>query len=401
MTYDIVQTTFLLSVAANGASGIQATQTQLQGYLEAYLNGGSTPINTRYEGFFPLMNSQLAGGDWGVVWGPCLYSVNGDKSGEATNAMYVAHSAALSTYVVAIAATNFKSLNDWFGQDFDVTPGGMVEWPPTLPFKKGPAHLPWLNTKPAISAGTALGLSNLMTKLTDPSRGSLKNFLDSCVSDKKTPSDNQTLIFCGHSLAGALAPTLALYLYPQPNKSGWKQVLVLPTAGATPGNGKFADLFNAAFPQASSGASAKYGDWNTDYANARDAVPHAWNHVGEVVSAADGQGNYPSMYGDICPKMGKGLFELTQGIELGVALGSYANITQQVYPPEWGCWSWTQNPDGSWQYPPVWQPATTYGDSNPISTQDDLKAMIQATHVDQYSKFFGVTPPPRMPVSLP
>jgi hypothetical protein len=394
MTYDIVQTTFLLSIAANGAAAIQATQTQLQGYLEAYLNGGTSPIGTHYDGFFPLMNSQLAGGDWGVVWGPCLYSVNGDQPGEATNAMYVAHSAALSTYVVAVAATNFKSVYDWFDEDFDVAPNYMAEWPPALPFVKK-AHLPWtINVPPAISASTALGLSNLLTQLSDPSKGSLQKFLGSVMSN------NQTLIFCGHSLAGALSPTLALYLYPQPAKSGWKQVLVLPTAGATPGNGKFAALFNAAFPPVSSGVQAPYGNWNTDYANANDAVPHAWNHVGQVVSAADAQGNYPSMYGVIGPQMGKDLYQGILGIETTVALGFYTNLTQSVYQPTWGYWNWTQNQDGSWQYPPVWTPAPVYTDSNPIATMDKLLVMVQDTHVDQYSRFFGVTPPPRMPSSL-
>lgn len=395
MTYDIVQTTFLLSVAANGAAGIKGTQTQLQDYLEAYLNGGATPIGTHYDGFFPLMNSQLAGGDWNVAWGPCLYSVNGNKPGEATNAMYVAHSAALSLYVVAIAATNFKSVYDWFAEDFDVAPNLMAEWPPAIPFVKK-SHLPWtIDVPPAISAATALGVSDLLTKLVDPSKGSLREFLSA------NASGDQTLIFCGHSLAGALSPTLALYLYPQPAKSGWKQVLVLPTAGATPGNKKFTELFNAAYPPASSGVKAAYGNWNTDYANAHDAVPHAWNHVGEVVSQADGQGDYPSMYGVIGPWMGKDLRTGIAVIEAAVALGFYTNITQSVYQPQWGYWSWTQNQDGSWQYPPAWKPAPTYTDANPLSTLDELLAMVEATHVDQYGNFFGITPAPRMPTSFP
>lgn len=395
MTYDIVQTTFLLSIAANGASAIKATQTQLQGYLETYLNGGTSPIGTQYEGFFPLMNSQLAGGDWSVVWGPCLYSVNGDKPGEATNAMYVAHSASLSTYVVAIAATNFKSIYDWFDEDFSVDPNYMAEWPPALPFVKK-FHQPWTgNVPPAISAATALGLSNLLTQLSDPAQGSLQKFLSSVVSD------NQTLIFCGHSLAGALSPTLALYLYPQPAKSGWKQVLVLPTAGATPGNGVFAALFDAAFPPVSSDVQAPYGNWNTDYANAHDAVPHAWNNLEQVVGPADAQGKHPSMFGVIGPVIGAVLYQGIRKIEALVEPGHYTNLTQSVYQPVWGYWNWTQNQDGSWQYPPVWTPAPTYTDATPITTMAELLGMVQDTHVDQYSKFFGVTPPPRMPISLP
>jgi hypothetical protein len=395
MTYDIVQTTFLLSVAANGASGIEATQTELQGYLETYLNGGTSPIKTHYDGFFPLMNSQLAGGDWSVVWGPCVYSLNGDKPGEATNAMYVAHSAALSTYVVAIAATNFKSIFDWFAEDFDVAPNLMAEWPPTVPFVKK-SHTPWIiNVPPAISAATALGVSDLLTKLTDPGKGSVQQFLTS------SANSNETLIFCGHSLAGALSPTLALYLYPQPAQSGWKQVLVLPTAGATPGNKHFADLFNAAYRPVASGVQTAYGNWNTDYANALDAVPHAWNQLGAVVNAADAAGNYPSMYGVIGPQLGKELYQTIGAAEVLAALGFYMNISQSIYQPAWGYWKWTQNADGTWQYPPVWESAPVYTDTNPISTIIELLQMVEATHVDQYGKFFGITPAPRMPTSLP
>src|SRR5712692_2185945 len=238
MAYDIVQTSFLLGMASNGAAGIWATQSELLGYLNTYLNGGTDPIGTHYDGFFPQMNSKLAGGDWSVVWGPCLYSERGDKPGEATNAMYVAYSPSLSTYVVAIAATNFLSIFDWLAEDFNVLPNYMAEWPLSVPFVQK-SHWPWFwHVPPAISAATALGVSDLLTKLTDSSKGTIQEFLTA------TANSTDTLIFAGHSLAGALSPTLAFYLYPQPAQSNWRQVLVLPTAGATPGNKKFAAAFN-------------------------------------------------------------------------------------------------------------------------------------------------------------
>lgn len=53
-TYDIVQTTFLLCMSANGAADIKANQPgDLQGYLGAFLNGGNTPINTQYPASSP------------------------------------------------------------------------------------------------------------------------------------------------------------------------------------------------------------------------------------------------------------------------------------------------------------------------------------------------------------
>jgi hypothetical protein len=64
--YDIVQTTFLLGPAANGASSIAASQGQRQGYLETCLNGGTDPIGQHFGGFFPQMKPSLAGGDWTV-----------------------------------------------------------------------------------------------------------------------------------------------------------------------------------------------------------------------------------------------------------------------------------------------------------------------------------------------
>lgn len=393
--YNIVQTTFMLSMAANGASDISATQAQLQAYLAAALNGGTDPIGTQFPGFFASMNPQLAGGDWAVVWGPCVYSTKPAQAEYAANAMYVAHSRALATYVVAMAATNPDSLYDWISEDGDVSPIYMAKWPFTVPFVRA-AHLPWvLDPPPAVSAATALGVSNLLTQMTDPANGTLQNFLTHAADP------TSTLIFCGHSLAGALSPTLAMYLYPQPARSGWKQVLVLPTAGASPGNTAFAALFAAAYPPVPTGTGGAYAAWNTDYANAHDVVPHAWNQLDAVVSAPDAQGNYPSMYGVMDPTIGKAVTDVIDAAEALAFGGYYKNLAQTQFAPEWGTWNWIQNADGSWQYPPAWVALTPYTDANPISTAGELGDLIEDTHIDQYYPFFGVTPSPRMPVSKP
>lgn len=391
--YDIVQTVFQLSLAANGASNISATQTELQGYLNAYLNGGTDPLGTQYAGFFPQMNPSLAGGDWKVVWGPCVYSRRPTLPSSATNAMYVAYSAKLSTYVVAIAATNSTSLYDWVVEDGDVSPIYQAKWPVVLPFV-AKAHLPYLPIQPAISAGTATGISNLLTQpaMVDSVNGTLQSFLN------HVASKDSTLIFCGHSLAGALSPTLALYLYPQPANTAWKQVLVLPTAGASPGNAPFAKAFAQAYPPTPSGVSAPYGQWNVDYANAHDVVPHAWNQLENIVQPADAQGNYPSIYGVLNPSLGKDLREALLAARALAFGGDYMNIPQQQFTPDWGHWVWTpdSNNDGGWQYPPVWQEMTPFTDANPAAASN-LGGLIMATHIDQYSKFFNVVPAPRMP----
>jgi Lipase (class 3) len=397
MPYDIVQSTFLMCMAADAASGIAATQAELQAYLAAALNGGTDPIGTRFDGFFPLTNAQLAGGDWSVVWGPCAFSLKPNGAAYAANAMYVAHSPSLSTYVVAVAGTNPQSLYDWIREDGDVAASYMARWPFAVPFVRS-FHLPWvIDPPPGVSAATALGISNLLTAMADPQKGSLQNFLTHAADA------NSTLVFTGHSLAGALAPTLALYLYPQPQASAWHQVLVLAMAGPSPGNKPFAALFTAgsAFAPVSSGVVAPYGNWNTDYCNEHDIVPHAWHELGAVISGPNASGNYPSIYGVLDLVLGKATADAATAAKVLALGGDYHALTQGWFTPDWGCWNWVQNPDGSWQYPPAWTPLTAYTDAHPMTSIDDLGEAVLAAHVDQYYNFFGVVPAPRMPISLP
>ena len=397
MPYDIVQSTFLMGMAADGGSGIAANQFTLQAALSTALNGGTDPIGTQFGGFFPSTNPQLAGGDWSFVWGPCVYSVKPTAACYATNAMYVAYSPSLSTYVVAVAGTNPQSLYDWIREDGDVSATSMAKWPFAVPFLRT-IHLPWLfDPPPAVSAATAQGVSNLLTQMVDPHSGALQNFLTHAASP------TSTLIFTGHSLAGALAPTLAMYLYPQPTSTPWHQVLVLAMAGASPGNQPFADLFTAAgaFPPIASGVGGPYGNWNTDYANEHDVVPHAWNALGAVISDPNPAGNYPSIYGVMDPTLGKPVLDAINAAKALPFGGHYRHVTQGWFTPDWGSWTWTQNIDGSWQYPPVWNALPPYTDATPMSSLDAFAAAVLAAHIDQYYNFFGVTPSPRMPISLP
>lgn len=412
MRYDIVQTTFLLSMAANGASGISATQTELQKYLELYLNGSKASDKLKYQGFFSKMNPELAGGDWKVVWGPCVYSVDDKVLGEATNAMYVAYSDTLSTHVVAIAATNFKSLNDWLKQDLDVDPKFMAKWRlddnNNLPFKKED-HEDYVPPLPvAISAATAQGLSNLLTKLKDSAQGPIDKFLARVVKEKP---DKGTLIFCGHSLAGALSPALALHLYPQPETSGWARVLVLPTAGATPGNKPFAELFNATYPSRSADVDhqARYQTWNTNYANSRDAVPHAWNQLNKVVQAPDEKGYCTSIYGVMSPDVGEPLYLKCQASQEKTKRGYYTDINRFDFEPDWGQWQKDSSKPPKPVVPYQWIALPTYDENHPIIVKvsptpdknvDDLAPLVSAAHIDQYQNFFGVKPLPPRPGGL-
>ena len=307
--------------------------------------------------------------------------------------MYVAYSQNLATYVVAIDGTNSNSTYDANKEDDWVDANCMAKWPFAVPFFPT-LHDPWKsNPPPAVSAGTAIGVSNLL-QMADPVKGGLQSFLTNVASA------TSTLILAGHSLAGALSPTLALYLYPEPQNSGWKQIVVLPTAGPSPGNEPFTKLFGAAYPLVSSGVGGPYANWNTNYANALDVVPHAWNQFDEVISdTKDKAGNYPSILGVMDSKVGEGLISLVDGKKSKASGGDYQNITKSPFNTDWGYWLWSQNDDGSWQHPPVWTELTSYTDTNPISDQNIPLELMGVAHIDQYDRFFGVTPAPRMPIT--
>jgi hypothetical protein len=387
MPYPFIPTVFLMNIASNGASNITDTQSNLQQFLQVFLNGGTNPDGYVYEGFFPEMNAQLYGGDWSVKWGPCVYCSAGTTTPtSATNAMYVAYSQSLDTYVVAIAATNPLSAFDWIAEDGTVDPHYAASWPPTLPFAIAKQKNP--PSTAAISAATALGISDLLTQPTmiDPAGGDLATFLNA------NKSSSSTLIFTGHSLAGALSPTLAFYLNQNPANSGWKQVLVLPTAGATPGNQQFADAWIAAFPQQADSTSSFF--WNTDNVNQFDVVPHAWNVLQEVAQAPAG-GFYQSIWGVMADPAGGTVYDALQGA-IALSNGYYQPITQQWFEPSFGYWNWPQLMPGTSGYPPAWASLPNYTSTSPLSSMTEFGQIIIATHIDQYSNIFGIMPPPKM-----
>ena len=383
MAYAMIPSVFLMDLASNGASDIIDTQANLLAFLKVYLSGGTNPDGFNYPGFFPQTNADLRGGDWSVAWGPCVYA--SVSPGSATNAMYVAYSPSLQTYVVGIAATNPISLFDWIFEDGNVDPHFMALWPPKLPFVPRWSTNPIPTTTPAISAATATGISDLLTRpeMRDPNAGFLPDFL------KSRTNANATLIFAGHSLAGALSPTLAFYLYPTPQTSGWKDVLVLPSAGATPGNQGFAAAFAAAFAQKADPTSSWF--WNIDYANNRDVVPHAWDKLAQVIEGKDPAGNYPSIWG----VLQGGTVSVGGSVSFAVKAASlladnyYTAIPQSWVTPNWGTFS-------SGNYPPAWVPLPTYTDAAPLATVSQLAQVLEATHVNQYFNYFGVVPPPPM-----
>ncbi|WP_428069063.1 lipase family protein [Chryseobacterium gambrini] len=284
-TLDAYQQIFGMACLVGRSSGYKGTaielQLQLQYDLSFYLNNvppvtvmGQTGPSVADSSVTPVL------GSWNLVWGPALLEENND--GVADNAVFVAQCDAVAfpggpvmpAYVVAIAATNPDSLYDWEAEDFSVSQ--VVNWSTYNPSDFSPSG--YNGTNPYISLGTATGISNLLKLTTASSAAAPGTTLEQFLSSVQ-PAADTAVIFCGHSLAGALSPTLALYLTEQKTLKAFDLTLVYPTAGATPGEATFASLFNSTFPVLPSGwepQSLPYQSWNTMHWNDLDVVPHAW-----------------------------------------------------------------------------------------------------------------------------
>ena len=277
--YSLQQQAFTLSFFSNAASRQTGTVAQLQTYAMTQIQG--------------LLGEQVVTdniGTWKIVWGPIVVQ---EDSNVADNVMvvYQGTSGGNPVYVVGVAATNGLSRFDVQVEDLEVAS--------TVAFGSNGAR---------ISQGTSTGVTNL-EGMTDPHGGTLQSFLES----KAAP--NATLIFAGHSLGGALAPTLALDLAVNRafDVTRWANVFVYPSAGPTPGDKAFSGLFARNFPPRQTAAGAEpWNVWNMDVVNTLDIVPRAWSELPTL----------PKLYPQLGPSAEfavKGLvttLELTDGINL-------------------------------------------------------------------------------------
>ena len=205
---------------------------------------------------FELQGLRAEIGDWKVIWGPAVHEL--PRSTRPDNTMFVAQrnggDPGLPNLVVAIAGTNPYSFSDWLFEDFFVTP-----------------QVPWLTGdhtgNPMISTGTFIGLAALQNLRPGPGLPgaflTVREFL--ALHALLVPV---TINLCGHSLGGALSPTLALWLHDTQalwNHFGHASLSVLATAGPTAGNQAFAAYSNA-----------QIGSQVTRLFNPLDIVPHAW-----------------------------------------------------------------------------------------------------------------------------
>ncbi|MGD8782271.1 MAG: hypothetical protein PVH88_25320 [Ignavibacteria bacterium] len=198
--------------------------------------------------------------DWKVVWGPTIYTF--ELAILQDNMMFVAQQISKpENYIVAVRGTNGLAMMDWIKEDFKVWE--KVDW-------KIPSGVSYEGT-PKISKATDNGIDALLHKMI-PLSDKLPGYnIDITTFLKNIAAKKVNITFTGHSLGGALAPTLALWFKQSQNINGdWDpagnaQVSTIPFAGATAGDGDFKDFFNKQLGD----------DCQRIHCN-QDIVPHAW-----------------------------------------------------------------------------------------------------------------------------
>ncbi len=232
--------------------------------MQAYVTKVSKDIlaNTTIQGYI--------GSDWVPVWGPVVWANERDNTtAHADNTMGAYYSPSLKLFIIAIAGTNPNSPYGWIDEDFDVAT--TVTWESITGVSGG-----------SVSQGTATGLNILLT-MEDPNNSNvtLLNALKNYISTNSITSAE--LAVAGHSLGGALSPTLALYLSDMRSSwdpSGVVSLSTYPTAGPTPGNSTFVKHYEKEIADNKIAYTSLY--------NPIDSVPQAWE--------LDTLANIPTLY---------------------------------------------------------------------------------------------------------
>ena len=202
-----------------------------------------------------LLNWTPLSGQWQLVWGPAVFALPGTKYDDAL--MYVVQNTLDPTqYVIAIRGTNPISIPNWIIWDFQAKE-----------LKTWPYGDPQTLNAPMLSESTAFGLIILQGLRPEEGIPGYKLSVLDFFRQELKKDNNLSICTTGHSLGGALAPVLALWLKDIQDEQLSEQLAIscVTFAGPTPGNSAFAEYFNQ-----------RMGSDFTRIANSLDIVPHAW-----------------------------------------------------------------------------------------------------------------------------
>ncbi|KAH7014475.1 Alpha/Beta hydrolase protein [Microdochium trichocladiopsis] len=258
--FNTSQQVYCLSAASNAVGSKQGTEADLQQAMDDALASKLPQVT----------------GDWEVSWGPKVYKPMPEESGPVENVWFAAVSESQKLVVVAVSGTAPPSIKDWL-DDIDVERVvNFGTWVGSWSTSTG-VPVPVVDKSPDTTAnayianGTATGVYNILSN-TDPKTNTyLWQYLQTI-----TPDYN--VIFTGHSMGGAISPTLALGLK-QAGMISAGQAYAMPSAGPSPGNANFVALYRKLFPVTvpPQGGVPDYGTLNTDFYNTDDIVPQAWS----------------------------------------------------------------------------------------------------------------------------
>lgn len=214
-----------------------------------------------------------------------------------------------------------------------------------------------------IAYGTALGVYRLAS-VKSPATASAPGTTLPTYWARFPNSPDTRVILTGHSLGGALSPTLAWGLSESRafEKFEPNNILVYPTAGPTPGNLTFAVLYRKRFPKV---PGPGYQVWNCNIVNKLDIVSQAWCILPEA-SPAQNMKNIPPIYGE--PAL--------RSVSWSVAAAEvWASLSGGIYIPI---------------------QAARFTGTPPASRPDDIQAFLAEAvlqHTKEFIKEFGIPIP--------
>ena len=250
----------------------------------------------------------MLGSDWTPVWGPVVW-INPAQQGTsltADNTMACYYSPSQNLFVIPVAGTNPTSMFDWEKEDFDIS--SMVAWNTISPGSGSSS------TSGYISTGSFDGMNILLGMTADGT--SLLNALQSYIQTNKITGS--TIAIGGHSLGGALAPCLGLYLFDNLTtlQLTGQNIAVYAYAGPTPGDQVFAKYYDGRINGTTFAYSSQY--------NTIDVVP-----MGSVLADL---ATIPTIYGSNIPFGDNPANTFTGVIATGMQLASLAGSTTSGAP---------------------------------------------------------------------